>query len=254
LKKYSCALPHPEKTEGIFLRAIYKRELHGFLYTPAAYVFIAVFLTLSGVFFAVNNLGTRSGDILSFLLMMSYLWMLLSPILTMRLLAGERKQRTDQLLFTSPVSLTGIVMGKFLAACTVLLTSVLLTLSYTGIVAVFGKVYPGEVLVGYTGFFLQGCAFIALDLCVSSLAKSQATSAILAFGANLLIWLCDVLGASVHSASLSSALGFISLYVRFEPFLLGQLSFASLIYYLSFIFVMLFLTVRVMAARRWRAA
>ena len=105
------------------MRAIFKRELQGYFYTAAAYVYMGVFLTLGCVFFAINNLAARSSDLNNLLWMMSYLWMLLTPILTMRSFAGERKARTDQLLLTSPVSPWGVVGGKFLAACAVLLCS-----------------------------------------------------------------------------------------------------------------------------------
>ena len=102
------------------MRAIFKRELQGYFYTAAAYVYMGVFLTLGCVFFAINNLAARSSDLNNLLWMMSYLWMLLCPVLTMRLLAEEKQKRTDQLLLTSPVSLPGIVLGKYLAAVTVL--------------------------------------------------------------------------------------------------------------------------------------
>ena len=89
---------------------------------------MGVFLALSGTFFYMLILGSRSSDVLTFLGQLSYLWMLLSPVLTMRLLAEEKQKRTDQLLLTSPVSLPGIVLGKYLAAFTVMIFTVLLTL------------------------------------------------------------------------------------------------------------------------------
>lgn len=122
------------------MRAIFKRELQGYFYTAAAYVYMGVFLTLGCVFFAINNLAARSSDLNNLLWMMSYLWMLLTPILTMRSFAGERKARTDQLLLTSPVSLWGVVGGKFLAACAVLLCSVA---AVAGVCAHRGAVRPG---------------------------------------------------------------------------------------------------------------
>lgn len=166
------------------MRAIFKRELQGYFYTAAAYVYMGVFLTLGCVFFAINNLAARSSDLNNLLWMMSYLWMLLTPILTMRSFAGERKARTDQLLLTSPVSLWGVVGGKFLAACAVLLCSVALSLVFVLIVALYGQVYPQELAVGYLGFILQGCAFIALDMLISAQCRAPMTAAIVAFGGN----------------------------------------------------------------------
>ena len=106
---------------------------------------MGVFLALSGTFFYMLILGSRSSDVLTFLGQLSYLWMLLSPVLTMRLLAEEKQKRTDQLLLTSPVSLPGIVLGKYLAAFTVMIFTVLLTLIYVLIIAMYGAVYPSEL-------------------------------------------------------------------------------------------------------------
>ena len=141
--------------------SVWKRELQSYFYTPVGYLFMGVFLALSSVMFYLQILSQRSSDLLTFMGQISYLWMLLTPVLTMRLLAEERQKRTDQLLLTSPVSLTGIVLGKYLAAVTVMVLTVLLTMVYALIVAIYGQVYPGELMVGLTGFVLQGCAFIA---------------------------------------------------------------------------------------------
>ncbi|MBR6185076.1 MAG: ABC transporter permease subunit [Clostridia bacterium] len=234
--------------------AIYRREMQSYFYTPAAYVFLGVFLALSSVFFGVTNLASRSGNLLSLLAQLSYLWMLLSPILTMRLIAGEKRQHTDQMLFSSPCPLTGLILGKFFAACTVLLIAVGATGMYALIVAVYGTLYLGETLVGYLGLILQGCAFIALDLFVSCFARSQMTAAVAGVGANLLVWLSDVLASAVTMRWLSDALNFISLYQRFAPFVRGQLSLSNVLYNLLFMGIMLFLSVRVLDGRRWSAA
>jgi ABC-2 type transport system permease protein len=234
--------------------AIYRREMQSYFYTPAAYVFVGVFLALSSIFFGVTNLASRSGNLLELMAQMSYLWMLLSPILTMRLIAGERRQHTDQMLFASPCSLSGLVLGKFFAACTVLLIAVGATVMYALIVAVYGKLYIGETAAGYLGLILQGCAFIALDLFVSCFAKSQMTAVVAGIGANLLVWLADVLAGAVSVSWLSGALNFISLYQRFAPFVRGQLSLSNVLYNLLFMFIMLFLSVRALDARRWSEA
>ena len=234
--------------------AIWKRELQSYFYTPVGYVFMGVFLALSGTFFYMLILGSRSSDVLTFLGQLSYLWMLLSPVLTMRLLAEEKQKRTDQLLLTSPVSLWGVVGGKFLAACAVLLCSVALSLVFVLIVALYGQVYPQELAVGYLGFILQGCAFIALDMLISAQCRAPMTAAIVAFGGNLLLWLMDVLNAAIDIKIVNSILTFISPYQRCAPFKLGQLSFASALYFVAAIFLCLFFSVRTLDARRWREA
>ena len=234
--------------------AIWKRELQSYFYTPVGYVFMGVFLALSGTFFYMLILGSRSSDVLTFLGQLSYLWMLLSPVLTMRLLAEEKQKRTDQLLLTSPVSLPGIVLGKYLAAFTVMIFTVLLTLIYVLIIAMYGAVYPSELLVGYLGFILQGGAFLALDLFISGCASSQVTAAVTAFGVNLALWLLDLLAGSMTQSWVRDVLYFFSLYNRYNPFLMGQLSFASIGYDLSFIAAFLALTIHRLDSRRYRGA
>ena len=234
--------------------AIWKRELQGYFCTAVGYVFMGVFLTLSSVIFFLTIMQTRSSDLLSFIGTMSYLWMLLCPVLPMRLLAEENQKRTDQLLLTSPASLPGIVLGKYLAAVTVMGMSVLLTGLFALIVAIYGQVYPGELLVGYLGFVLQGCAFIALDLFISGCTSNQVTAAVAAFGANFVLWMLDLIQLAVDVDWLNGLLSFFSLYERSQPFLMGQLSFASVGYDLSFTAACLVLTIHLLDARRYRGA
>lgn len=223
--------------------AIYRRELQSYFVTAIGWVFVCVFCALASVLFYLEILQQRSSDLLTFFGEMSYLWMLLTPVLTMRLLAEERQKRTDQLLLTSPVSIPGIVLGKYLAAVTVMLISVGLCAVFVLLVALFGTVYPGEVLVGALGFVLQGCAFIALDLFISGLCRSPVTAAVASFGANFALWLMDMLASSAP-AWLAGVLTFLSLYSRNEPFLMGQLSFASILWDLSLAAAFLLLTMR----------
>ncbi len=234
--------------------SIWKRELQGYFYTPVGYVFMGVFLTLSSVIFFLTIMQSRSSDLLTFIGTMSYLWMLLCPVLTMRLLAEEKQKRTDQLLLTSPVSLPGIVLGKYLAAVTVMLLTVLLTGLFVLIVAIYGQVYPGELLVGYLGFVLQGCAFIALDLFISGCTSNQVTAVVAAFGANFVLWMLDLIQSAIRIDWVNGLLSFFSLYERTEPFLMGQFSFASVGYDVSFAAAFILLTIHQMDARRYRGA
>ena len=224
------------------MTAIWRREVQSYFTTATGYVYIGIFLLISSILFQLQILQTRSSDLLTFLGQMSYLWMLLSLVLTMRLMAEEKQKQTDRLLLSSPVSLTGIVVGKYLAALTVMLLTVILTFVYVGIVGAYGAVYPGEILTGYLGFMLQGMAFAAIDLLMSSLASGQVTAVLYAFGANFILWMLDMLSLSVP-ATVGRVLDFISLYSRNEPFLMGQLSFASIIFDLAVTVLALALTV-----------
>ncbi len=234
------------------MNTIRKREIRGYFHTPVGYVFIGVFLAVSSVLFYMQILRQRSGDLPNFIAEMSYLWMLLSPVLTMRLLAEEKQKKTDQLLLTSPVSLPGIVVGKYLAAVTVLLITAGLTLFFVLIVALYGTIYPAELAVNYLGFILQGCAFAALDLFISGCAGTPVTAAVMAFGANFLLWILDLLENAVQVGWVSDVVRFLSLYRRNEPFVMGQLSFAGLLFDLSFVVAFLALTVFKLERRRYQ--
>jgi len=226
------------------MNTIRKRELQGYFYTSVGYVFIGVFLIISSILFYVGILKPRSGELPNFIYTMSYLWMLLCPILTMRLLAEEKQKKTDQLLLTSPVSLPGIVMGKYLAAVTVLLITAGMTLLFVLVVAIYGRVYPAELAVNYLGFILQGCALVALDLFLSGCAGTPVTAAVLAYGANLMLWILDEMYSLIQADWISEILKFLSLYRRNENMIrMGQLSIAAILYDFSFIVAFLALAV-----------
>ncbi len=232
------------------MKAIYKREVLSYFMTPVGYVYVSIFLALGSLIFGLSNLSAQSGDLSDFFSMMSYIWMLLTPVLVMRLIAGERKNMTDQLLITAPVRAVEIILGKYLAACTVLLISVVLSFLYPLLIALQGKVYLPELMTFYIGFVLQGCSFVALDLMLSSFSKNPVTAAAAAFGANLFLWLATL--ASTFSFSSVSRLSvFFNLYDRLSPFLLGQLSFANIFFYLIFSALCLFLSAQILSARRW---
>ena len=177
--------------------------------------------------------------------------MLLSPLLTMRLICEDRQKRTDQLIFTSPAGLGSVVLAKYLAAACVMLITVLLTNVYTLVIALGGTVYAGEWFVGYTGFLLQSLSFLALDLFVTCFAKNQMTGALAAFGANFVLWMADLLATSLTVDWLADALNFLSLYDRYEPFRLGQFSYAAALFFLTFIAACLVCAARVLDARRF---
>lgn len=236
------------------MKAIAKRELQSYFLTPLGYIFLGVFLSIASLIFHISNVASLSSDMFGFFSMMSYVWMLLCPVLVMRLLAGERKQLTDQLLMTAPLSSWEIVLGKYLAACTVLLISTLLSLFYPLLAGIQGRVYPMELMTAYLGFTLQGFAFIAFDLMLSSLPASPISAAVLCFGANLLLWLSGLLSSTLPSSVIRKAIGFFNLYERFTPFLHAQLSLANAVYFLTFSFVCVAACVQIVKSRQWSEA
>lgn len=235
------------------MKAIYQKEIKSYFFTPTGWLFLAVFLAISGLVFYLNNILPRSSDFTPFLSMMSYVWMLLTPMLVMRLMAGEKRTQTDSLLRSSPLGVTAIITGKYLAACTVLLCAVLMSFVYPAMIAAYSRIYPAEILTGYLGFLLQGCAFIAIDLMVTSSVGNIVTAAALSFGVNLIVWLVGLLSSAVSiPPTIVAVITFFSLYGRFVPFLSAQLSFANTLFYLLFILSMLSLSVLLVHTERNR--
>ena len=236
--------------------AIWKREVQNYFLTPIGYVFMGVFLLCGGVFFFLSNIASSSSSLETLFGNMIYLFMLVMPILTMRLLSEEKRTKSDQLLLTSPLSITQIVVGKFLAAATVLFATMVVMLIYVVIICCYSTPYPGMIVSNYLGFFLVGCCYVSIGVLMSSLTENQVSAAVLTFGANLLLQILESLSSSLTIPTLgfinlNTVLSWMSLYKRYYDFTAGILSFANVLYYVSFCFVILFLAVRVIDKRRW---
>ena len=231
--------------------AIFKRELKSYFTSPIGYAFMGFFLLTSGLFFTVSNLNQANGSLAEMLSQVSYVFMVLVPVLTMRTLAEDRKSKADQMLLTAPVSVGGIVLGKYFAALCVFLTTLAITLVYPIILARYAALPFGEIFTGYLGFLLIGAAFIAVGVFFSALAENQVTAAASTFAALLAIYLMDLLTPSVSITWAASLMKWFSAYKRFELFVSGVLPFADIVYFISFIAIFLFVAVRAVERRRW---
>ena len=238
--------------------AIWKRELQNYFLTPIGYVFMGIFLLVGGVMFFLGNIMSMTPSAATLLGNLNYIFMLTVPILTMRLLSEEKRTKTDQLLITSPRSIRDIVLGKFLAAVCVVLITTCFTLLYILLLSRYtDRMYPAAIACNYLGFLLLCQCYVAIGLLMSAVTESQVSAAVLTLGVNVLLEILE----SVFSSSaftLPGALSFLrpvlswfSLYSRYNQFAAGRLSFANILYYLSFSGLMLFLAVRVIDRRRW---
>jgi len=170
---------------------IFKREIKAYFSSPTGFVFMGFFLLLTGFFFTMMNVLQVNPDYNAVLGSILFVFLIVVPILTMRLLSEEKKHKTDQLLLTSPISITKMVLGKYFAAVGVFLVTLLITALYPVLLSIFGSVAVWEIIGGYIGFFLLGSAFIAVGLFVSSLTDNQVIAAIVTFASLLLMWLLD---------------------------------------------------------------
>ena len=153
--------------------AIYKRELKAYFTSMVGYFFLAFFLVFLGIYFVVANLIQALANFEYVPAQMCYLFIFIVPIITMRILAEEKKQKTDQLLFTSPVSITGIVLGKYFAIVTVFLSAITIMLFYPLILSQFGTISMGMAYSAILGFFLMGCAYLAIGMFLSAVSENQ---------------------------------------------------------------------------------
>lgn len=237
------------------MSAVWKREWQAMFKTPIGYVFMGFFLLVSGYFFWGYNLSSSSSDMSGFFDRIAYILVMFVPVLTMRLFSEERRNKTDQLLITSPMSIWEIVIGKFMAAASVLLATLAVTLLYPAIIAVFGTLSVGMVLTSYLGCFLLGCVYIAIGLLISSICENQLTAAIVTLVTNILLQILEyvpqMLTAGSPFAFARHLMSWLSLSTRNMEFAVGLLSPSNILYLLSFAGVLLFLTVRVIEKRRW---
>jgi len=248
------------------------KELRTYLVSPVAWVVATVFLAVTGLLF-YNIVAWYS--LQSFQLMqyqggmeqmaqlnvnrlvfeptfqnMAVTLLLLVPIVTMRLLAEEKKGRTAQLLFTSPVRLGEIVAGKYLAAVALLSAILLLTLYMPLLVWGFGSLEWGPIFTGYLGMVLLIGAFVAFGLFASSLTENQIVAAVLTFGILLVFWLLG--WASQTGGELAKVAEHLSIITHLDTFLRGVVELKDVAYYLSVSAFGLFLTHRVLDSTRWR--
>ncbi len=237
------------------MRAVWKREWQAMFSTPIGYVFTGLFLLVSGYFFWGYNLSATSCDMSGFFDRIAYILVMFVPVLTMRLFNEERRNKTDQLLITAPISIGRIVAGKFLAALSVLAVTLVVTFVYPVIVAVFGTLSVGMVVTSYIGCFLLGCVYIAIGLLISAICENQLTAAVVTLVVNILLQVLEyvpqMLSSNPSFAFVGKVLGWLSLNERNMEFAVGLMSPANVLYLVSFAGVLLFLTVRLIEKRRW---
>ena len=238
--------------------AIWKREMQNYFLTSIGYVFMGIFLLVGGVMFFLGNVMSMTPSAATLLGNLNFIFMLVVPILTMRLLSEEKRTKTDQLLLTSPRSIWDIVLGKFGAAATVVLITTCFTLIYFALIGPYADhLYPATIACNYLGFLLLSFCYVALGILMSALTESQVSAAVLTLGVNVLLQIIESVVSSASFALpdflsfLRPVLSWFSLYSRYKQFAAGRLSFANILYYLSFSGLMLFLTVRVVDRRRW---
>ncbi len=186
--------------------AVYKKEMRAYFNSIIGWLFGAFFLVFTGIYFYLYNLYYGYTNFGYSLASISLIFILLVPMVTMRIVAEENKQKTDQLLFTSPVSVEKIIIGKYLAVISLFGMVMLILCTYPLILSAFGEVNFAMSYASIFGFFLLGCAYMAIGMFISSVTESQAFAAVLTFVVVLFTYLMDGI-ASLFSTSAKTAWG-----------------------------------------------
>ena len=227
--------------------AIYKKELRAYLTSMTGYIFMAVLLAVTSLYYVANCLVGGYPVFGAILSSVYFVLLIIVPVLTMRSMAEEKRQKTDQLLMTAPVSLWKIVLGKYLAMVTIFLISMAILCLYPLILLRFGSVSLPMAYTAILGYTLFGAACLAIGLFLSAVTESQVIAAVLTFGVlfflNMASGIANVIGAGGLLASILNAL---CIYQPFINFVQGMFDLTGILYYMTVIVLALFLTVQLL--------
>jgi ABC-2 type transport system permease protein len=237
--------------------------------SPIAYIVIAGFLLIMGwmFFFNLSHFNLQSlqykqygmgkgvsiteGIVRPLYGNMNVIFLFFVPFITMRLFAEEKKLQTIQLLMTSPITLTEMILGKFVSAFLLVLTMLVLTVVYPIVLFIFGNPDLGPILTSYLGTLLLSSCYLAMGVLFSSMTENQIVAGALTFAAGLFFWLINWASQSAGPV-FSDFLDYLSLIQHYNNFSQGILETSDVVFYFSFIGVSLFLTHRVLDSYRWR--
>lgn len=233
------------------MTAILKRELVAFFKNPIGYFVLMIYAFLSAIAFTIfvvwqntSYLGTYFG------MWLFIVDMVVIAIMSMRFFSEEKKNKTDQLLLTSPISLYSLVIGKFLGAYTILLSCTALNIIYIVIIDAFGVIDYGALISNVLGTVLILAAMISIGIFISSLTENPIAAAAGSFAVLFLLMIIDFF-AIFMPAWLAKAMIHLNIYSQYEDFTNGVISLPPIIYYISVTVIFLFLTVKVIEKRRW---
>ena len=267
--------------------AVCRKELRSYRISMIGYVFIAFMLAVVSLYFAYQNLNLASPRFELVLQNVQFIFLVFVPILTMRVLAEEKKQKTHQLLLTLPMTVKDIVIGKYLAVVVLFTIPMLIICIYPLILTMFGSVNLPAAYFSILGFYLLGCANIAIGVFFSSVTENPVISAVMTFGTLLVCYLMNTIGKMVPNTAIASVIGNLKVVIgagvllevalqvvyfakasllegsfrkvlsvfymngRLTNFFDGILDISAIVYYVSVIVFFLFLTVQTIAKRRW---
>jgi len=235
--------------------AIFKRDFTAYFTSAIGYVYLGAYILVLNLMFYLNNALGSSSSVAALFSFMLLVMMFITPILTMRVFSEEFKLKTDQLLFTAPVRMSSIVLGKFFSSLAVFVCLLLLTLLWPLTISVFGENNTAELVGNYLGILCIGAAYIAMGVFISSLTENQVIAAVGALCLFIALYLLEIVAMWFFSSGVLPLFVmrfflFISIYGRYGEITGGLLSLDSIVFFISVCAVFLFLTMRVLERRR----
>lgn len=233
---------------------IYKREMASYFRSPVAYCIMGFFMAIVGLMFWVNSVLGASALFSDTLSSIGVYLTFIIPIITMKLLSDEKKNGTEVLLRTCPIPMWRIVIGKYLSSVTLFLVMTVLTFIFPVLIIFLAE--EGAVLGtaqdfgSYIGFFLLGAAYLAISLFISSFTESQSVAAVSGIVALVIFYFLQSIGASLGTA-VGAVLQWIAPLARYSDFTVGSFNFASLIFYVTFSALFVFMTYVNLERKRW---
>ena len=221
--------------------AVIKKEFKSYFYSPVGYVFIGLFLIMFSIFFYVDVFQYQSTNFEYIFYSGATILTFLVPILTMRAIAEERKTGTEQLLLTSPLSITKVVLGKFIAATLIVVITEICTFLYFGILCYFGTPHITTALVTLLGFLLLAMSYISFGILASSITENQIIAGVITIGFFILTWFLP------HFSSIFTNFSLINMFSKFPT---GQIDIADTVTFVTFTISCILLTIIVMQRRK----
>ena len=232
--------------------AIFKKELRSYFLNAIGYVYVGVFLAVSALLCCYTTLGMKSYDTAEYFTYIIFSFIVLIPLLTMKLFSEEKKLRTEQLLMTAPVSIWGMVLGKFFAAFTLFVSSVVVScINFFPLYTYANAEGLNDAYASAVGPVGIGMAFIAIGLFVSSLTENQLAAAIITVAIIVAMLVLNLVNQFIDNYFIRFIIDWVCFVSRFSTFVSGMLDPSALLYYISITAVFLLLTVRVYDKRRW---
>ena len=231
--------------------AILKKDFKAYFTSMIGWIVLFAFFAVSGFFFYFTTIMMDTSDMSGILSMMIFCAMIVAPLLTMKLMSDEKRLKTDQLIYTAPVKISSIVMGKFFAAMILYCICILITVVYALTVNVFVAPDWNMIILTMIGLIVTGAALISIGLFFSSITESQIIAMICSYGVMFAIYLLSIVNSIISIDWLNSIISAVSIFDRYTSFSSGILNLSDLLFFISCTAVFNFFTVRVIEKKRW---